>query len=346
MSQQLIVLPGGEMFSKVGQRPQHARCSRRKVVRYVAHLLLVVLFVAGFALSLLPWGRAFARASLLLPALVSGTESPLLVNGGEEVRHRQMTVPSQSGPVFLDIYEPAAAPPLISSARSGVLVIPGVGDNRQFPPLVNLLQALARTGLIVMNITTPTLINYDLSAQDSDAVVQAFQALAHLLGMQDHRIGLIAFSGGAILASLGAADARIRDRLAYVAISGGYFNTRSVLRAFGRRAIDIDGHTERWQPIDVPILVMTKKAMLLSLFWILAGAVIGLLASVAWPESPASVPGNRRRLYLAGIGALAGLGGGWLGVLLLGKYFATAMMLWMTVVIVVQVQIAGGKRNR
>src|SRR5260370_13392648 len=232
--------------------------SGHKIVRITLRIVLTLLCLIGFLLSILPWGRAIARSALLLPALVAASQPAPLITNGETVAHKQMTVPSRGGTVYLDVYEPEASVPLIASARSGVLIIPGAGDNRQVPQLINFSEALARTGLVVMDMLTPTLINYDLSAQDSDAVVQAFQKLAHLPGMEGRRIGLISFSAGVPLACFGAADPRIRDQVAYVAVFGGYFNTKSVLRAFGRRAIEADGKTEHWQPTAVPLLVLTN----------------------------------------------------------------------------------------
>ncbi len=237
---------------------KRSRQSGHKIVRNILRILLVLLCLIGFALSVLPWGRAIARSALLLPALITASQFAPLVANGETVVHKQMTVPSRSGTVYLDVYEPEASMPLIASARSGVVIIPGVGDNRQVPQLVNFSEALARTGVVVMDMVTPTLINYDLSVQDGDAVVQAFQKLSRLPEMEGRRVGIISFSAGVPLACFASADPRIRDQVAYVAVFGGYFNTRTVLHTFGRRAIDIDGKTEQWQPTEVPIMVLTN----------------------------------------------------------------------------------------
>ncbi len=232
--------------------------SGHKIVRITLRIVLTLLCLIGFLLSILPWGRAIARSALLLPALVAASQPAPLITNGETVAHKQMTVPSRGGTVYLDVYEPEASVPLIASARSGVLIIPGAGDNRQVPQLINFSEALAHTVLVVMDMVTPTLINYDLSVQDSDAVVQAFQKLSHLPEMEGRRVGIMSFSAGVPLACFASIDPRIRDQVAYVTVFGGYFNTKSLLRAFGRRAIDIDGRTEYWQPTEVPILVLTN----------------------------------------------------------------------------------------
>ncbi len=225
----------------------------RRSLRFVFRIILLLLFVAGLFLSCLPWGWATVRSALILPALLSTSQSAPLALGGDPIKHTQMTVSSNTGTVNLDIYQPTVPVPLVATVRSGVLIIPGVGDNRRDPQLVNLSEEMARSGLVVMNMLTPALANYRITAQDSDATVQAFQALSHLPGMEHSHSGIIAFSGGVPLACFAAADPRIRMQVASVTLFGGYFNTTSLLRAFGRRAIDIDGKKEKWQPNIVPL---------------------------------------------------------------------------------------------
>jgi len=67
----------------------------------------------------------------------------------------------------------------------------------------------------------------------------------------------------------------------------------------------------------------------LSLVWLLIGALIGLLADIAHLR-----PATWTRLgwlVMMSIGAIAALCGGWLGIWFLGKFFATAMALWIAI---------------
>jgi uncharacterized membrane protein YeaQ/YmgE (transglycosylase-associated protein family) len=75
----------------------------------------------------------------------------------------------------------------------------------------------------------------------------------------------------------------------------------------------------------------------LSLFWLLIGIIVGTLANAArlrpatWKCQPRGWP------MMLSIGALSALVGGWIGVLLIGKYFATGSALWVAVLGVVVV---------
>jgi len=227
-----------------------------KLGQRAAQATLAFLLCAGFFLSLFPWGRSLTRSAFLLPSLISASEPAPLVLGGDPVRFSRITISSANGPVFLDIYEPATPPPPIPGGREAIINIVGAGDNRNVPQLINLSQSFAHEGIVVVNVGTPTLFQYKVSAQDGEAVVQAFKLLEHWPGVDSHHIGIIAFSVGGMLACVAAADPRIRDRVAFLAILGSYFDATSLLHTVGRRAQDVNNHTQPWQPITTSLYVL------------------------------------------------------------------------------------------
>ena len=72
--------------------------------------------------------------------------------------------------------------------------------------------------------------------------------------------------------------------------------------------------------------------LILSLFWLLIGLIIGALANAAKLRPASWVRG--RRLGMLGLGALAALLGGWLGTWLFGTLFATPTAVWVAVLVV------------
>lgn len=233
-----------------------ARPWRGRIGMQLARIVLTLIFVAGVFFSLVPIGRAAARTAVLLPALLGQRVPDILTLADEPARHSQMSVPSRSGDVYLDVYAPTTPAPPIPGVREGLVLIPGVGDNRSVDQLVNLSYSLAHKGIVVMNMTTQTLIDYDLSTADSDAVVQAYMALTHWPGVSATRIGIVGFSAGGTLACLAAADPRIRDTLSFITLFGGYYDATTMLRDFGRRALSEGGQLQHWTPDPVPLLVL------------------------------------------------------------------------------------------
>jgi dienelactone hydrolase len=256
----------------------------------LARTVLAVTFVAGFFFSVTPWGRAATRAVMLLPGIVAATQLGPIMASGEPIRPHpiSLTVPSQGGTVDLDVWEPTSSPPPIPGAREGVLVLPGVGDERGEPQLINLMESLARAGLVAMAMTTPSLIAYDLSPQDSDAVVQAYLKLSSWPGVGAGRVGILGFSAGDALVSLAAADPRIQSRIAFLTFFGGYYNAEDLLRDVGRRALDVDGKLLPWQPNIVPLTVLAN-----TLATTLPGSDGELISNAFNFNNPLSLSGNQ-----------------------------------------------------
>jgi hypothetical protein len=76
--------------------------------------------------------------------------------------------------------------------------------------------------------------------------------------------------------------------------------------------------------------------LILSLFWLVLGLIIGALA-IGARVLPAALGLNEERrkwLVMPGIGAGAALLGGWLGTLIWGRLFGTPTALWVAVLVV------------
>ncbi|GHO50242.1 alpha/beta hydrolase family protein [Ktedonospora formicarum] len=236
---------------------QHKRRKHAAFGMVLARALLLGIFVISLLTSLTPWGQAAARASFILPSLLLASEPLPLQVAGEPITHTQQAVPAKHGTLYLDIYAPTTTP-LFAKERQGILLLPGVGDQRQVPQLINLSQTLARSGLVVMNMTTSTLLQDTVTAQDIDDVVQAFQLLVARPELQGQHCGMIAFSAGVPLVTAAAANQYIRARVAYVTAFGGYYNAETLLETFGRRAVSFDGQTSPWQPTAYALEVLTN----------------------------------------------------------------------------------------
>ncbi len=228
----------------------------RRVGTFAARLALAIALLASMALSLTPAGRTATRAALLLPALVTATEPAPLLLLGDPIRHTTQVVDSADGPVYLDLYAPTTPAAPIPGVREGLLLIPGVGDNRTVPQLVNLAQSLARSGIVAMAMTTNPLMAYTLTPTTIDAVVVATQTLQHTRGVG--KVGIVGLSAGGSLGALAAADPRIRGTLAFALSFGGYYDAPNLLRDLGRRALDVDGRMRAWQPDPVPIQALAN----------------------------------------------------------------------------------------
>ena len=250
-----------QLSTKQGIDPGSPGAKPRRTLRLgqrAAQAALVFLLCVGCFFSLFPWGRSLARSTLMLPAVISASEPAPLVFAGDSVRFERKTLSSDIGPVFLDIYEPATPPPVFPGGREAIIEVVGAGDNRAVPQLINLSQSFAREGIVVVNVGTPALFSYQVTARDGEAVVLAFELMEHWPGVDPHHIGILSFSVGDELACVGAADPRIRDRVAFLGILGGYFDVTSLLRIMGMRSQNVDGQTQPWYPISTDLYTLSS----------------------------------------------------------------------------------------
>jgi hypothetical protein len=86
---------------------------------------------------------------------------------------------------------------------------------------------------------------------------------------------------------------------------------------------------------------MFQASLVLSLVWAALGLVVGALGLVARLRPEVWAP--RGGLIMLGVGIAGALVGGWLGALLLGRFFGTMAALWISVVVVVAAPLLTGR---
>ncbi len=225
---------------------------------WTARCVLALCLLGGIFTALFPAGRSALKALAILPGILSASQPTWQQPIAEAVIHTRRTISTASGPVYLDVYAPSTGAPLVPGSREGMLMITGVGDNRQEPQVINFAQTLARAGIVVMGVTTPALIDDRVDAGDREAVVEAFHVLQHWPGVGAARVGMFGISAGSALICLAAADARIRDQVAFISLLGAYFDTTTLLETLGRRAQIIDGRVQPWSPVAVPLQALSS----------------------------------------------------------------------------------------
>ena len=130
--------------------------------------------------------------------------------------------------------------------RAGVLIFLGANAaGADDPDVINLGQALARTGFAVMFYWSPTM--GEQAQIDAGEIGNLVAALEHLRGeeyVDPARVGIAGFSVGASFALVAAADPRIADDIAFVNAFGGYYDTADlVVQIAAGQAINEGGAT-------------------------------------------------------------------------------------------------------
>jgi len=162
-----------------------------------------------------------------------------------EPERRQITFARDDGSVGeADVY-------VIDDGRRRAAVLVFLGANAagaDDPDVINLGQALARTGFAVMYYWSPTM--GEQAQIDVGEISNLVAAFEHLRGedyVDPERVGLAGFSVGASFALVAAADPRIADDIAFVNAFGGYYDTSDlVVQIASGQAIE-GGQTRPWE---------------------------------------------------------------------------------------------------
>lgn len=146
-----------------------------------------------------------------------------------------------------DMYVPASP-----GAHPAVVLFLGVvAAGRDDPRVVSLASGLARSNIVVLIPWSPVMAaSRRLDPSAVDLLVGAFHNLEENPSVDPQHIGLGGFCVGASFAALAAQDKRIRDRVAYVNVFGGYFDARDLLVAIASQTRSYGGVVEPWEPRD------------------------------------------------------------------------------------------------
>ena len=180
--------------------------------------------MAATAYAALPYARA---ASLFVRvANVGGRVEALAEAGAHGVTVAPPhVVPTRNGSVKARFYRPGGR------VRRSVLLVPGVhsmGINE--PRLTALARDLAGSGIAVMAMALPDLMEYRITARSADVIEDAVAWIAgQPVLAPDGRVGVIGISFAGGLSIVAAGRPAIRDKVAYVVSFGGHGDLGRVL---------------------------------------------------------------------------------------------------------------------
>ena len=165
-------------------------------------------------------------------------------------------VPTRQGNVQAQFYRPDGR------VRRTVLLVPGVHSmGITEPRLTALAHDLAGSGIAVMALALPDLMDYQITARSADVIEDAVAWMATQPDLApDGRIGVVGISFAGGLSIVAAGRPAIRDKVAYVVSFGGHGDLSRVLRYLATgEAIQAPG-VRTTPPHDYGVAVITYAA--------------------------------------------------------------------------------------
>lgn len=227
-----------------------------RLLQAIAIALAVALGLVAVALVATPQGRAAARAVGFVAQVLPAVPVKPATWFADAPTRQDIRYPLSDGRGngVADLYLPAG-----EGKRSAMLMFLGVNPaGRDDVRVVNLAEALARSGVAVMVPWSEAMTQKKVEAGEVDNLVRAFEYLAAHEAVDGDRLGMAGFCVGASFALAAAQDERISERVSVFNSFGGYYDARDLMAAVIARQRFYENDVRAWQPADLSVEVARR----------------------------------------------------------------------------------------
>ena len=227
-----------------------------RLLRTIAIALAVVIALIAAALVVTPQGRAAARAIGFVAQVLPAVPVKPATWFADAPTRQDIRYPLSDGrdDGVADLYLPAG-----EGKRSGMLLFLGVNPaGRDDERVVNLAEALARSGVVVMVPWSDAMTRKIVEAAEVDNLVRAFEYLAAHNAVDGDRLGMAGFCVGASFALAAAQDERVNERVSVFNSFGGYYDARDLMAAVIARQRFYEDDVRAWRPADLSVEVVRR----------------------------------------------------------------------------------------
>ena len=151
-----------------------------------------------------------------------------------------------------DLYIPAGG-----GEHSAVLFFLGVNPaGKDDERIVNLGNAVARTGIVVMIPWSERMAQRRVTEQEASDLVRGFEHLRSLDMVDENGVGMAGFCVGASLMMVAAQDERIRDHVKVVNSFAGYYEAEDLIASVVSARRFYDEESGPWEPDRLSVQVV------------------------------------------------------------------------------------------
>ncbi len=214
-----------------------------------------VLVVLTVIFTLVPPAWTGVQTGLFVSQILDAPVKPQPWFSSQPLR-KEITYPRPDGEGVADLYR-------IPDHRQRAAVLVFLGANaagRDDPDVINLGNALARAGFVVMFHWSPTMgLRLNIDPDEVENLVWAFQHLKSQEFVDRRRVGMAGFSVGGSFAMVAAADPRIRDDVVFLNSFGAYFDAHDLFLQVASRSRFFEGRQEPWEVDRLTWLIFANE---------------------------------------------------------------------------------------
>ncbi len=223
-----------------------------------AGIYVLAICVIALLLSWTPQVRATVRALGFVPQVLPNIPVKPAEWFTQAPSRSEITYPLRDGRSgTADLYVPAG-----DGKHSAVMFFLGVNPaGRNDERVVNLANAIARTGIVVMIPWSDQMMQMRVADQEVDDLVRGFEYMLGLEMVDGSRAGMAGFCVGASLMMVAAQDERIRDDVNVVNSFGGYYDAKDLMASVVAERRFYGGESRAWEPDVLSIRVVRTHLM-------------------------------------------------------------------------------------
>ena len=232
---------------------------KSQVSAWVVRAAFVALLPLFAALLILPWPkgpRSFVKTLLFVTQVLPLPAKPLQWLTRSPVRE-QVIYPIPRGEGTGDLYRPTGG-----GKRAGVMVFLGIIPVPQDDPrVVNLGTALARLGFIALFPWSRAMMDKRITPEEPGNMVEAFNRLAELNGVDTDRLGMVGFCVGGSILAIAASDPRINDKVSFLSAFGAYHDIGDVMAQIASHTSAFHDDQDSWEANHLSKEVMATQGV-------------------------------------------------------------------------------------
>ncbi len=238
-------------FTRLLERMTHL-AARFMIRAWPLLVALAVLIGTPPLLRLHHYGRVAVDTAIYLPDMVLQVPMPYrpieLISDAPTRERVTIAYESRNGPrtIEADLYLPASG-----TEHQGIVFSMGAPPlDLDDPRLMRIAEDGARAGVVMLVPFSERLDDWNIEAEEIDALVAEFKYVQALPQVDPARVGFFGASVGGSLALVAAADPRIADDVDHIVSFGGLYDALDTFGAIRTNRIQYGDIDEEWTPAN------------------------------------------------------------------------------------------------
>lgn len=203
-----------------------------------------------------PWGRAGAKTLMIMPEFIPDSSFSPLNFLTAKPQITEVKFMSQDRTIYADLWAPRG-----KNKHPAVILHLGVNIDRKDSRVLEIANALSRSGIAVLAPNIPSLGKHRVLAEAKDDLVTSFEYLKSQPNIKNAEVGFIGFCASGGLVILASEDPKIADDVKFLVAVNPYYDLSTLYENITLRQTKSNGTTENWNPDAKTVEIYNRETI-------------------------------------------------------------------------------------